>query len=276
MSQLHDLIGKETEMSQVGGALRQFAQSLRAPVVGACQVTCSDEAEWECAEAFQRLCAAGLLPALKYDRRAPFRSVNLGGRYEWGAAGVAEQHFALPQTQRAFKLLVVKINSHAGVRQGPQGPEYGWLRRYNSESACCGALAALLAGDPLPAAAELSETFAAGDRDRLPVLRDSQIVPPAHRALLAAMVNARLQAECAVSDICAGRPNTPTVFLVLPCVTINRPGPDTELVVGQGGVDWTGQQPAVRYHGLGDDPAAYRLRHDRNRVQVEDDRWPPP
>ena len=274
MNQLQDLIGRESDLSQVGMAVRRFAQSLRAPVVGAYHVTCSDEAEWECAEAFQRLVAAGLLPALKYGRGAPFRSVNLGGRYEWGAAGLAEQHFALPQTQGAFKLLVVKINAHAAVRQGPQGPEYGWFRRYGSDSACCGALAALVGGARLPALEELADTFATGELDRVDVLRNPEIVPPEHRALLAAIVNARLQAERAVGDICAGRPHTPTVFLVLPCVTINRPEPDTELVVGQGGVDWTGQQPAVKYYGLGDDPAAYRVRRDRNRVQVEDDQWP--
>ena len=276
MNQLQDLIGRESDLSQVGMGVRRFAQSLRAPVVGAYHVTCSDETERECEEAFQRLVAAGLLPALKhYTFRAPFRSINLGGRYEWGAAGLAEQHFALPQTQGAFKLLVVKINAHAGVRQGPQGPEYGWYRRYGSDSACCGALAALVGGARLPALEELAETFAAGELDRVALLRNPEIVAPEHRALLAAVVNARLQAERATSDICAGRPHTPTVFLVLPCVTINRPGPDTELVVGQGGVDWTGQQPAVKYYGLGDDPAAYRVRHEQGRVEIEDDQWPP-
>lgn len=277
MSQLQELIGAESDLSQVGMAVRRFAQSLRAPVVGACHVTCSDETERECGGAFGRLVANGLLPALKhYTVRAPFSTVNLGGRYEWGAAGLAEQHFALPGTQGSFKLLVIKINSHAAVRQGREGVEYGWYQRYGNDSACCGALAALIDGVRLPAVDELAETFAAGGLDRVAVLRDPEIVRPAQRALLAAVVNARLQADRATSDICAAAPQTPTVFLVLPCVTINRPGPDTELLVGQGGVDWTASEPAVRYSGLGDDPAAYRVRHDQGRVRIEDDQWPAP
>jgi len=274
MNLLQDLIGKESELRQVGSAVRGFAQSLRAPVVGACHVTCSDETERECEEAFVRLVAAGLLPALKGGRGAPFRSVNLGARYEWGAAGLVEEHFALPETEGAFKLLVLKINAHAAVRQGPHGPEYGWLRRYGSDSTCCGALKALIDGARLPAVDELAETFAAGELDRVARLRNPRIVAPEHRALLAAVVNARLQAERAIADICAARPKTPTVFLVLPCVTINRPGPDTELVVGEGEVDWIGQQPTVKYSGLGDDPASHRVRHEHGRVAVEDDQWP--
>lgn len=274
MHQLQDLIGKECDLSQVNGALRRLVQSLRAPVVGGYQVTCSDEAEWECAEAFQRLFVTGLLPTLKYDRRAPFRSVNLGGRYEWGAVAVAEEHFAVPRTEGSFKLLVVKINAHTGVRQGPQGPEYGRLHRYQRDSACCGALAEVLAGAHVPAVQELAETFGAGGRDRLAVLRNPEIVPPPLRALLAAIVSARLQAQRVLDDIAQSPPHTPTVFLVLPCVTINRPDPDTEILVGEGGVDWTGARPTVKYHGLGDNPAALRVRHDLDRVEVQDDQWP--
>jgi len=55
-------------------------------------------------------------------------------------------------------------------------------------------------------------------------------------------------------------------------VTINRPGPDTEFVVGEHGVDWTGTTASVAYQGLGD--ATYRVRHEFDRLHVEDDRWP--
>jgi hypothetical protein len=39
-------------------------------------------------------------------------------------------------------------------------------------------------------------------------------------------------------------------------------------------VDWTESKAEVKYHGLGDDPAAYRISHDRAQLQIEDDRWP--
>ncbi len=55
------------------------------------------------------------------------------------------------------------------------------------------------------------------------------------------------------------------MFLVLPCVTINRPGPDTELLVGQYGVDWTEDSPQIKYCGLGDDPGVF-LGNEFQRV----------
>ena len=274
MNQLHDLIGVETDLVQVNRALRQFAEAIGAPVVGGYQVTCSDEAEWECVQAFQQWFAKLFLPALKSTSRAPFRSINLGGRYEWGAIPIAEEHYATAASQDAFKLLVTKINAHVAVRQTSGQPEYGSIERYDRLSACCGALSALLDGAVLPALEELGKTFRLAGRDRLAVLRDQRTIAPKHRALLAAVTGARLQAEHAVLDITEYHPRTPTIFLVLPCVTINRPGPDTELVVGQYGVDWTNQTPQVKYRGLGDDPAGYRVRHERDRLRVEDDRWP--
>jgi hypothetical protein len=33
-------------------------------------------------------------------------------------------------------------------------------------------------------------------------------------------------------------------------------------------------QPVVKYQGLGDDPAVYRVRHELNRLHVEDAHWP--
>ena len=274
MGRLEELVGVETDLARVSGIVQEFARTLGAPVVGAYHVTCSDESEWECAQAFQQSFAQAVLPALKQGRRAVFRSVNLGARYEAGAIGIAEQHFATGESQKSFKLMVVKINAHVAVRTTPAGPQYGWMDRYHTRSPCCGALAALVAGADLPAARELADLFASGGKDRLAVVKDPGAVPEEHRALVAAMVNARLQADAAIRDIQTHRPASPTIFLVLPCVTVNRPGPDTEVVVGRYGVDWTGPAPTTKYEGLGDDPAAYSMRHQHGRLVVTDHQWP--
>ncbi len=72
-------------------------------------------------------------------------------------------------------------------------------------------------------------------------------------------------------DIKEHAPSSPTVFLLLPCVTLNRSdGPDTELVVGQYAVDWTGKSPDEKYQGLGSDPASYRVNCGQRTVLVED------
>ncbi len=274
MARLSELIGVESELAGVSNALRELAQELAAPMVGAYQVTCSDEAERECTEAFHRWFVREMLPPLKFDDRSAFRSINLGGRYEPGAIRVAEQHFAARSTPSDSKLLVVKINSHAGVQPSPKGLRYGRLDHYGRQSFCCGALAELLEDSSLPAVKELHETFRHGGVNRLASLRDPNVVDVEHRALFAAVVNARLQADRAVAEIRQYTPHSPTVFLVLPCVTINRSGPDTEIVVGQYGIDRTGEQAAVKYRGLGDDPAAYRLSHQRDAAVLTDNQWP--
>jgi hypothetical protein len=273
MTPLQDLIGIESELGRVGGALRRFAQELGAPVVGGYHLRCSDETEEECAEAFQHWFAREVLPELKPDRRVPFCSTNLGARYEWGAIRVAEEHFATPAARKAFKLMVVKINAHVAVQQSPEGPQYGWLQRYGCRSACCGALAGLFDGSLLPAIQELRESFRLDGEDRMAALADPSVVAPRHRALLAAVTSAGLQARRALLDIREYRPLTPTMFLVLPCVTINRPDADTELVVGQYGIDHTDRTPDVKYRGLGEDPDEYRVRHEQGRVMIEDDQW---
>jgi len=267
------LIGVESDLSEVLGTVRQVVQQSRARVVGACQVACSDEAEWECTTAFQRWFAERLLPALKPGCHAPFRSINLGGRYEWGAVGAAEAHFASPESRGGIKLLVLKINAHVGVGPREDGVEYGRLERYGSESPCCGALCAMLAGQRLPALDEIRQTFQSSGRDRLAALADPRAVAPRNRALLAAMTEARLQSERAVQDILEHQPATPTRYLVLPCVSLNRPGPETELLVGVHEVDATGQARVTGYRGLGDDPGRYRLRYDLGRLRVTDDHW---
>ena len=265
---LQALVGIENDPAQVVWHLRDFAQDIRAPLVGSYQVTCSDEAEWECARAFQQSFVEPLMPGLKPGSRAPLRSANLGGRFEPGAIRIAEKHFATAETQSEFKLLVVKINSHVGVRSTADGVQYGWTDRYGHRLACCGTLAALIEGKGPPAIAELHDTFRSGGTDRLAALRDDQVVPPPYRALFAAVANARLQADRAAAEAERHAPRTPTIYLIVSCVTLNRSGPDTEIVVGQHGIDWTGRSPSVRYQGLGDNPAAYRVQHRESRLYL--------
>ena len=166
VGRLEDLIGTETDLARLSGVVQESARTRGARVVGAYQVTCSDEAEWECAECFQR-------------------------------------------------------------------------------------------------------SFTSEGKDRLAVINDPAAVRQEHRALVAAITNAALQARRAVGDVEQRRPRTPTRFLVLPCVTINRPGPDSELLVGRYEIDWTGEVPATRYEGLGDDPAGYRIAHHHGRLSVQ-------
>ena len=274
MDEIRDLIGKEHGLEQAAWALKRFARDLGVPVVGAYHVTCSDEVEWECTSAFQQLFAQELLPSLKPGNQAAFRSINLGARYEWGAIRVAEEHFATADSQTAFKLMVVKINAHVGVRETPEGPEYGSYDRYGRQSDCCGALQGLLHGSALPAIEELRGTFRAGGVDRLAMLLDPRDTPPRYQAVIAATVNARLQAERAALDIREYDPETPTVFLVLPCVTFNRPGLDTELVIGQYGIDWTGETVERKYSGLGDNPSHYQIDVQGDRIHITDENWP--
>ncbi|MFZ5833300.1 MAG: hypothetical protein ACOY3P_24690 [Planctomycetota bacterium] len=275
MAQLQEFIGHERDLGVLGWAIRQFALQLGASTVGALHVTCSDEAESECVEAFQRWFVAGTLPDLKDNRRAPMRTANIAGRYEWGSVVLLDEHFSTPGSRQTLKLLVVKINSHVAVRQLPEGPDYGWSERYGIETPCCGGLEALLAGSPLPPIRELAATFSHDGRNRVGLLLDMGRVPLGYRAVYAAAVNAQLQAQRAVADIRGRRPRSPTIFLVLPAVTINRPGPDGEMLLGEFGIDWTESRPVIRYRGLGDDPSRYHLRHDGGHAVLSDDHWTP-
>jgi hypothetical protein len=68
-------------------------------------------------------------------------------------------------------------------------------------------------------------------------------------------------------------PESPTVFLILPCVTINRDEPDNEVVVGQYGVDATGSELNIKYRGLGTMPLEYRVEFERGLLKITDDQW---
>lgn len=268
IDELRDLIGKERDLDAVSGALRDTVLRLHAPVVGALELNCSDESELECGAVFQRQFVDHLLPDLKTAARAPFRTCNLGARYEWGSVRVAEHHYALPASADAFKVMLLKLNGHVSVETGPQGPLFGPMRRYDTESAACGALHALLAGQKLPALTELREALTGDGHDRLATLLDPQRVNPAYRHLFASIASIRRQAERALDDIREHHPHTPTLYVVVPCVTFNRSGPDTEMIVGVARVDRRGDGTAVEYHGLGDDPARYQVQLAAGRLRV--------
>ncbi len=271
IDRLRELVGNERLVTGVSQTLHLCVSSLGPPVVGAMQITCADESETECVNAFHHGFVRYYLPSLKVGEHAAFRIANLGGRYEWGAIRIAEDHYATPKSHDAYKLLVVKVNAHVAVVETPDGPQFGVMRRYETDSWCCGALHGLLEGDSQPYVEQLRESFASEGLDRVSALRDESVVEPANRNLFAAIVSARLQARRVVLDIQDYEPKSPTRYLVIPCVTLNRPGPDSELVCGYYSASDPEQPQCVEHFGLGDDPAGYQRTMKNNKVVVTDE-----
>jgi hypothetical protein len=272
MEQLINLLGHEHDVDEVARRLYAISSGMNAPVVGAMHVTCSDESERECVEAFRHGFSNHLLPNLKFGKRSHFRTANLGGRYERGSVHIANQHFSAVVAAKQHKLLLVKLNSHVCAETSPEGYRFGSMRRYDSESVYCGALHALMEGSPLPFAQELEEVFVRDGRDRLRLLMDETRIEPAMRSLYAAVVNACLQARLALDDTLSQPPASPTRFVIVPCVTLNRASKDTEIVCGVHRVDWRTDEPLVEYTGLDDDPAGYRCKNEWGSLAIEDDR----
>lgn len=271
MKRLYDLIGTENPLDFNSRALRDFARTQKADLVGAMQITCSDESERECVESLQHWFAEDLLPSLKYSAQSPFRTATMGGRYEWGSLALAERNFTTPESEQGSKLLLVKINSHVAVVREGSGFAYGTMDRYGLESRFCGALHALLDGQQLPAVKNLREAFRSEGKDRVAMLNDSEQVDPQYRSLLAAVAGARLQARRAVLDIQNTTRPSPSLILVLPCVTMNRPDRDTELIVGAYTADFRERDAKIFYRGLGDDPSRYAVELRHNLLRLEDD-----
>ena len=96
-------------------------------------------------------------------------------------------------------------------------------------------------------------------------------MPHLHRPLFAALVSARLQARKAVLDAQEAQPTTPTLYLILPCVTINRPERDTEILCGVYSVDCRAGGNEATYVGLGDDPTAFRIERLHKLFVVTDE-----
>ena len=268
-----------------------FAQPLDVCAVGALHLTCSDEAESECVEAFQRGFVQYMLPPLKFARQSAFRLASLGGRYEWGAVRLAESHFVPARADDRPKLMVVKLNAHVAFEhvrgadrssasaEGGNGKpfRFGLWKRYGVDSHSCGALHALLAGSREPYVEELHAAFESEGIDRTATLLDESRVNPAYRPLYAGIVSARLQARMVMLDIQDYTPATATHFLVVPCATINRHERDTEIVCGSYMVDRRdgdtggGGESEATYFGLGDDPATYEVEFRHGMAHVNDD-----
>ena len=277
MIEIYDLIGRERPLTEVANTIHSWAQAQNAAEVGALQVTCSDESERECVEALQHGFTDHLLPTLKFARRSAFQLSNLGGRYEWGAAPLAEEHFLSQRSQLGFTLLVAKLNAHVAFEDIPNAAagtasfRMGVWKRYGRDSTSCGALNALVANKRAPFLDDLRETFESEGHDRLGALRDSQRVSPLFRPLAAATVSARLQARKLVLDLQDHAPAQSTYWIVLPCVTVNRHAQDTEIVCGVYAIDSRDGERKVTYSGLGDDAAVYRIEHADDRLTVIDD-----
>lgn len=279
MERLVRLIGRERSLAEVSQTLHFWAQSVNAGTAGAVHVTCADESENECVEAFQRGFAQYVLPRLKFAREAPMRLASLGGHYQWGAIHVANDHFVGPAMDGHFKLMVIKVNSHVALEDRPAaggdsslGPvpfRFGTWTRYGRDSACCGALTALLGGSQQPFAQELRETFSA-EAERVRTLLDEQKVPPSLRMLYAAVISAKLQARKAVLEIQEHKSDEPVLFLVMPCVTLNKHDRDTEIVCGLYTIDTRGER-VEEYRGLGDDPAAFVIERPHRFFAMSDE-----
>jgi hypothetical protein len=258
------------DTTDVARGLKEYVRGLKPPVVGAYHVTCSDGAEHECAEAFQHELVQDLLPAYTFLSKGAFRTANLGARYEWSAVRIAESHFAGAAPGHAYKLMVVKINTHVAWDATPEGPVFGPMRRFDTQSIYCGALHALLEGRRAPFLYLLRETFQSAGVDRLAILNDPERVHPQYRSLAAAALGARLQARQALLDIQDYTPLTPTIYLVLACVSLNRIGRSAEIVCGSYHADVRGSAPVLEYVGLGDDPSRYRIEASNTGITIED------
>ncbi len=269
ITELKSLIGVEHGLEETNLALCRLVAALGAPIVGAFHVTCADETEVECTSAFQHTFADALLPELKFARRAPFHLATLGARYEPGALAIAEQHFATAATAHAFKVLFIKLNAHVAVEGSGTHLRFGRMQRYETPSTACGALHALLAGGgDQPFVRELRTAFQSGGRDRVAALLSPQAVDPAHRSLFVALASAELQAQAVLADIAEHGAHSPTYYVVAPCVTLNRSGPDTEIPCGVHVVDQRRGPSAPQSYGLGDDPTAYAVQSESGRLRI--------
>jgi len=265
---LYERFGVEARLDDVVRSLRDFVQALRMPVVGGMLVGCSDEAEIEAPESFQRHFVRYLLPSIKPTLRSAFQTSNLGGRYEWRSGRVAESHFADVRRAGEGKCIVLKVNAHVGVIEEADGPRFGRFPRFGAESEACGALTATLAGSSEPFADDIARAFLSEGVDRIAALQE---IGERHRMLFAAACHARLMARRATLDLQDHTARGPTLYIVFLGVTLNRPGHDTEIPCGLYILDRRGDEPHDEYCGLGDRPEAYRFGREGGRVTLLDD-----
>ncbi|GAB6186400.1 hypothetical protein [Thermopirellula anaerolimosa] len=276
MEELLALIGLESELHTATSALRRTVERDRPAVVGALHVTCSDEAEWETAAAFQRDFVERLLPSLKTGQKAAFRSVNLGSRYEAGACGVMVDHFAAAEAEHSapdgLQTYVVKVNAHVGLLETADGPVFGQFLRFGRPSSCCGALTAAVGGNhSMPAFAEIANSLSTIPDDAAAYVQEN--VPQSLRMLYFAVLHAQRQAYSASLELARAvselREKRVRCY-VAAGVAVNRSGPDTEVVVGVTRFDKApGATPSEpESHGLGTDPRRYRVGFDLSRFRI--------
>ncbi len=270
MAELTFLMGKERDLDRVNDALRDYVGSLGMATVGALHVTCSDESEYECVSSFQDRFVRHMLPDLKLFNKTSMHTANLGSRYEWGSLAIAQQHYARAGSSSDRLILLVKINAHVAVEQTEHGPRFGVMSRYKQSSPACGAVHAMLHGAIEPYAKQLRELFHTEGMDRVALLLDPQQVDPAYRSLLAAVVSARVQARQAVLEVQGQPPLVPTLYLIAPCVTLNRHDHDTELLCGLYTAEAGDGKCEAQYTGLGDDPSLYQVSLESGRLVVSD------
>lgn len=267
----HDLdacIGREVFIGDVGRALVRVVAGARPDHVSSLHVTCSDGLEKDASRYFKDTVARDITPAGDRDW-APLRTANLGGRYEWGSGGVSFSHF----DGEGAHLQVVQVNAHVGVIREPAGPKFGFYERGPRHSMTCGALSLLLAGQAGPFLDELREAFASEGLDRINLINTE--IPAEHRALFAAVVQARLQARRAYLDLGRARGASergPDKLLVVAMVSFNQRGADHEMCIGHyaGARNDDGSMTAV-WTGLGDDPRKYVFTQDLAGVVISQD-----
>ena len=288
MQDLIKLIGHEFSIKKLSRELWYWVKELRPTHVGAMHITCADETEYECTQAFQQGFVQHFLPQLKFAHQAPFRISNLGGRYEKGALAIAENHFCPKRDPRTtandFTIMVIKVNSHVGTVSESNEDGYGFIERYGQRSTCCGALTALLNSTPQMRQegflGDLAAVFRGAGNNALQFLSDPKSVQPQYRSLFAAVLSALLQADRVIDEIQHTRhPGTgvsassPVLHLVVPCVTLNRPETDTEILCGLYKSDNRSQSDKLKnngYMGLGKDPAKYNASIQKRRLVITD------
>lgn len=272
---LKALIGVEHGIDEVCYALKNAVRGLNPAVVGAHQINCSDESERECVESFHRIIVRDMLPELKFWSQSAFRTVNLGGRYEPHSIAMAEKHFSTADAEGKQKALICKLNSHVSVVEDKNGLICGQMDRYEKESVYCGALHALLNGAEGPYIDELRTVFNADGIDRVAQLLDESLVPPTLRALFAAVVNAQQQSSLAITEVLNMKSHTPTFYMIVASVTLNRESGDTELVVGIETIDERNGERVIDYVGLADDARSYELTTSGSRLRLSDAAYSP-
>lgn len=269
-SELEALVGREGHLGGIGRAKVAVVRRLRAEHVSTLHVTCSDGLEKKANKSYLDTVVRDLTNAGERDW-APLRTANLGARYEWASGPVAFSHFRGAGSSAAL----IKINTHVGVEHTGAEPAFGFYDRGGRRSATCGALSMLLAGMDEPFIHELEELFASGGLDRLALLRDPEVTEPELAPLLAAVLQARLQARRALLDNVEtandGLPG-PDRLLIVAAVTINQKQSDHELLVGF----YAGERnPAGRlvmtWCGLPDDPRELRCERHHSGIRISAD-----